>query len=50
MDMKDENYFCRLCSKDLSRSTYEQRVNHVKKCSKTNKAPTLPSAEEAGAR
>lgn len=49
-DMKGENYFCRLCSKDLSRSTYEQRVNHVKKCSRTNKAPSIPSAGEGGAR
>ena len=37
-DMKSENYRCRLCQKDLSSSTYEQRVAHVKKCSK-NSAP-----------
>ena len=34
VEMKGEGYTCRLCSKDLSRCTYEQRVAHVKKCSK----------------
>ena len=34
-DMKAERYVCRLCDKDLSRSSYEQRVAHVKKCSKS---------------
>ena len=36
-DMKAERYVCRLCDKDLSRSSYEQRVAHVKKCSKSKR-------------
>jgi hypothetical protein len=33
-DFRSEHYWCRLCRKDLSKNTYEQRVAHVKKCSR----------------
>ncbi|QDZ24298.1 SAM domain-containing protein [Chloropicon primus] len=36
-DMKGEAYTCGICFKDLSRSTYEQRVAHVKKCTRSKK-------------
>ena len=41
-DMKAERYVCRLCDKDLSRSSYEQRVAHVKKCSKSKRQRGQP--------
>ena len=37
-DMKSDHYRCRLCMKDLSASTYEQRVAHVKKCSRSTQS------------